>query len=103
MTTPTPDGFSTESSSSGSPSGSTHPGSTGTVRVPPAATSGTGHWARQSATPHHSGAALDESGTTVSETVAGSERSPSTLVPSVTRYEKDARPRAPSATRTASR
>lgn len=83
-TLPMPDGFCTESSSTGSPSGSTHPGSTGTVTVPPRATSGCGHGTRQSATPHHCGALSASAPATVRVTVAGVETSPPSAVPSVT-------------------
>src|SRR3546814_9440456 len=74
------------SSSSGSPSGSTHPGRTGTVTVPPRATSGVGHGTRHPSTPHHCGAPSPDD--TVRVMPAGSERSPSVAVPSVTAYWK---------------
>ncbi len=98
---PTPEGFCTDSSRSGSPSGSTQPGSTGTVIVPPRATSGAGQGTRHASTPHHCGAASPVE--TVRVTEAGADRSPLSAVPSVTAYEKVAEPDAPGATATVRR
>ena len=75
-------------STRGSPSGSTHPVSAATVVVPPAETAGVGHFCTQACTPHHTGAVLVPSGTTVRVTVAGGD----IRVPSVTVYEKVAEP-----------
>ncbi len=83
-TLPTPLWLIAEETNSGSPSGSTQPGSTGTVAVPPGASSGVGHGARQRSVPHQTGASLLSSSRTVSVTVAGSEFRPSARVPSVT-------------------
>ncbi len=60
------------------------PGSTGTVMVPPRATSGVGHCWRHLSVPHHTGAALDSPGETVRVTVVGADVRPSAVVPSVT-------------------
>ena len=70
-----PDEFCTDSSRSGSPSGSTQPGSTGTVTVPPRATSGVGHGHQASlhAAPLRRGIAVVG---TVRVTVVGGEQQP---------------------------
>ena len=82
-TLPTPEVSWTDSRSSGSPSGSTQPARTGTVTVPPRATSGSGHVTRHPGTPHQVGADSWAAAATVSVTVVGAERSPPALVPSV--------------------
>src|SRR5690606_3899153 len=101
-TAPRPLGFSTDSSNRASPSGPTHPFSTGTDTVPPDATCGSGQVARHPSTPQNSGAALPGPATW-RVTVAGSDERPSALVPSVTRYWNVAEPWAAASTRTASR
>ena len=93
---PIADVFCADSSSSGSPSGSTQPGSTGTVTVPPRATSGVGQGTRHPSTPHHCG--RHSRSQTVRVTVVGADRRPPSAVPSVTAYEKVAVPVAPGAT-----
>ena len=58
--------------------------STGTLTVPLGATSGCGHSCWHPSTPHHCGAEFSSSPRTRSVTVAGSDRRPSGVVPSLT-------------------
>ncbi len=83
-TAPDPVSSTADISITGSPSGSTQPLSTGTVTVPPGATSGSGQVVRHPAVAHHCGAEFAPSGTTVKVTSAAGEFSPSAAVPSVT-------------------
>ena len=102
-TCPMPDSSVAENRITGSPSGSTQSPSTGTLTVPPVATSGVGHSCWHPSTPHHSGAEFSSSATTVSVTVASDDSRPSGVVPSDTAYENVATPVASAATRTAKR
>ena len=73
------------------------------MTVPPRATSGAGHVTRHPSTPHQRGAVCASGAATVSVTVAGSDASPSSAVPSVTAYENVAEPLAPGSVCTVSR
>src|SRR5690606_19141383 len=78
----------TSANTIGSPSGSTHPSSTGTEIVPPAANCGLGHSCTQPSTGHHAGGEFTPSGTTVSTTGTDADRA----APSDTAYVNEVEP-----------
>ena len=75
--------FRADATKIGSPSGSTQPGSTGTVTVPPGRTSGLGQSCRQPSVPHQTGAEFTSSPCTVSVTVVDADSRPPVREPSV--------------------